>query len=487
MIDSAMPTFLTINLTPLWVGVYGFLALFLVVSRARGVSVPVALLVAALFCKLFLPGPYLGPFSLGVNLMVLLLGWVGAKAVFHRRGIFRNKETLLLFVVYLLFVAWATINRLYNGEPVSKVAHAVASTHLYAAAAFLVTQNVLEHRRDSELFAGFIALTAVASGFVGIMQWFGVKWFWDLGLILHPGEKAARKLLGIRFGAWGYVPGLASFSIPFSYHLITFGMFVLSWSAIKLQTRGHMKKNTLGIVGTVILSAAVLLTQSRSALLAVIVVLPLLIWHGRYLQAQLSPPRVELVRLLIVPVIVLATFTFSLTQSAYFADPNPKAGGGRYSLNRIFVLKDLRRVAVTKASIEFSSKSLIVGGGQAGFKKFLEKSDYLRLTKRTIEPHNMFLNAVVFYGIPGVILMVLLLSVVVITCKDAMGLIVDPVTGWIALGAILGLAAYVVNGQFHNNSFVMGGMWPWWLLGLLCSLIAQEREHGLMDRMRQET
>ena len=196
---------------------------------ALGVSIQVALLLAVLISEVFLAGIDLGPYSLRVYLIVVLLSMVGAQTALSQRGLFRSKEAQRLFLIYLAFVLWAIVSSLYNSVPLGNMANRIASTHLIAVTGFLVTQSALKRRRDTVLMASLMAMTALVSGFVAIMQWFGVTWSWDLALMLHPGEELAGQVLGTLYGAaWGFVPGLAFYSIPLSYHLLSFGMLIFS-------------------------------------------------------------------------------------------------------------------------------------------------------------------------------------------------------------------------------------------------------------------
>ena len=462
-------------ITPLLI-LSALLVLMLVLPRAIGVSMPVAFLLVTLICQFFIVDIDIGPVSTRVYLMVVLLSVVVAQTMLYRRSLFRCKEAYSLFIIYLAFVLWAIINRLYNAEPVGRIAYSITSTHLIAVAGFLVTQSVLKHRRDIVLMAGFIAMTALISGFVAIMQWLGISVFWNLALMLHPGEKSEKLLLGTLYGSWGFVPGLALYSIPLSYHLITFGMFIFTWTYYRLQTRGNFAKSVLGLVGIITLLFAIMFTQSRSAMLATLVVFLFIVWYDKHRRKKLAKSAHRGVRWQVLLILMFAILSLAFAQLGGLLNPEVDAGKGRYSLSHIFKMEDPERMALALATVEFSSQYLLLGGRLREFGERLEMTDDPRLPKRSQAPHNMFLNAVLYYGLPGVFLILLLLRAVYLTCRQAIRLTAsDSVARWIGLGAVAGLIAYLVNAQFHNDSFVTGGTLPWWLLGVLCALITQAR------------
>ena len=97
-----------------------------------------------------------------------------------------------------------------------------------------------------------------------------------------------------------------------------------------------------------------------------------------------------------------------------------------------------------------------------------------------LAPHNLFLNAAVYYGIIGLLLIILLVKVVFSTCIKAVKLSAKrhSIT-WITFGAVTGIVAEFINSQFHNSNFVSGSHLPWWLLGILCVIIAREQKPSI--------
>jgi len=182
---------------------------------------------------------------------------------------------------------------------------------------------------------------------------------------------------------------------------------------------------------------------------------------------------------LLAVVLVLA-----VSQLGRFQTATPEAGGGGYSLGRVLSLQDPRRVQAAASSIELISSdlpTLLIGSDSTAYSEIL----FRRLGEGDIiiAPHNLFLNAAVLTGLPGVLLVVLLLfglwklgrTVIRLTSAH------DSSVRWVGIGAFYGLLAYVINAQFHNSGFVSGDAMPWWLIGLMIAIVTNLREQDRLE------
>lgn len=463
-------------LPALQAGIVTFVAVIVGLALALGAPLLVALVLAALISEIFVASVDIGPFSARVYLLTVALGLVLARALVVRESPLRSGEARRLGAIYLVFVLWALANRVYQAEPPASIAYRIGATHLLALMVFVVTQAALRRRRDIALLAGSMALTTVLSGSFAILQWLGLGWTWDLALMLHPGDTpfqtAWERLIYRHSSRWGVVPGLASYSLPLSFHLVSFGMFVLTWTVYKLLARRPLLDQLIGLAGLLVLVLALVLSQSRAALLGGLVALTSAV--GYTIRRQGSVSRAAAVRAGVGVSVVLAFagLVYSLGRSPL--DPSASAGQGRYSLGLIFRVADDGRFGLWRTALEFGAAHPLLGGGPVRFNELLGvPRDNISWP---MSAHNMFLNALVLYGLPAVLLLLLLLTTVYLIGRRALlATVEDPGGNWIALGAILGLIAYVTCGQFHPESFTSGGTLPWWLLGVLCALLAQVR------------
>lgn len=439
-------------------------------------SISMILLLIALVSEMFLGDINIGPFSLRVYIMATMLAWVLAKTAVFQESLLASDEAYRLFVTYLVFIIWAVANRLWSEQPLGELARSMASTHGLAITNFLVVLAVVRNVRSAGLLAKTMLLTAVISGLVGILQWRGIDWAWSVAMMLHPAEKAG-ELLDPQYGYLTFAQGLAMFSIPFSYHLISFGLFAFAAWVLRIHQGNIFFRSFLKYAAPLIIAIAILVSQARSAIIASALAYAFLLLYAFRKSLSLRKARLEVARLAVILGVlacVLLAFYLEFSESS-------EPGARSYSLTRIENLQDSKRMDLVAASIEFISKNLLIGGGLAGFMA----SQAIGVEGKAEAPHSMFFNCLVYYGLPGLGLMLAFLWAVWLTCRKALSLAAhNPDTGWMTLGAIAGLMAYVINAQFHNDSFVNGGTLPWWLLGLLCSLITMADRDRAHDRGR---
>ena len=106
------------------------------------------------------------------------------------------------------------------------------------------------------------------------------------------------------------------------------------------------------------------------------------------------------------------------------------------------------------------------GGGAENFIDSLQTVNDPLMVYTTSTTHNVFLNALIYYGIPA-LLIITILIIYIIQQMGRIWLMTPKTNDWILLGIEFGLIGYLVNTQFHNASFVTGDVLPWILLALL--------------------
>ena len=457
------------------------IGLLIPISRLMGVSFNVLGVIIGVAGHLLFGSLDIGPFSFRIYVMLLLVFLLVADTLTLRRKLFRSALARDLVVIYLVFIVWTLLVRQAHGTPLRESVVFIMSNHLFALVSFIVIQNRLVTQKHIVLFAGALAFAAILSAVFAIGQWFGVELAWDIALALRPGEEET--LLGTRFGAYGFVPGLSLFSISLSYVLITLGFFVYSWTIHRQRIRTSYLLT--GVVFTGIIALGIIFSQSRSAIgaTAVVVLVSLVL----SLRSQGSKRRVSgagIHKYIMAIGLLIVTLVFVLGQLGRYLDLTPEAGGGGYSLGRIFNLEDPRRVQAAASSIELISynlTTLLTGSDNATYDEILFRR--LGGTDVVIAPHNLFLNAAVLTGLPGVLLIILLLfgllklgrTVIRVTSER------DSSIRWVGIGAFYGLLAYVLNAQFHNSGFVSGDAMPWWLIGLMIAIVTYIRDQDKLE------
>jgi hypothetical protein len=443
-------------------------------NNYRGrITSPIILISMALIAQFTIVDFDIGPASLRVYIYFGLFGVIILHSMITRRLPFRNREAAKLFTIYLALILWMLIVKLNNNQPLHTALLSLLPRHIHAISGFIVAQFYVRTRRDLVIVATVMTMTCLLSAFVGIMQWLGIQWFWDLAIMLHPQEGSRELLLGTVFGEWGFVPGLSQYSIPFSYHLITFGMFTISYTVLMINSKARSLTKVNGILAVAILSSAILFAQSRSAIFAYLIssILTIYIIRKDFKHLALHKGlRYKAIASFIAFILVLIITLWWFDYSKDLSNMDVQAGQGGYELNRVFSLRHLARSTLANSAWEAIQGNLLFGS-PTKFQEVLSTTDMVRITSS----HNMFLNAIINYGILGLLLLFMLLKMSYHISAKAFRLSrLDLSLSWVTYGAIAGLLAYNVNGLFHNDTFIAGTNMPLILLGLLCSIIDQK-------------
>ncbi len=439
----------------------------------------------AIAAHLFFGNIDIGPFSTRIYLLALLTVMLAAdRLVLHKR-LFRTRLARDLAIIYLAFIVWTFITRTAQDVPIGLSASHILSNHVFALTSFIVIQNRLANGKQIAIFAGFALFSAAVSALFGVAQWFGLDAAWDAALALRPGEESI--VLGTRHGRYGFIPGLALFSISFSYHLITLGLFAYGFTIHRQRMKTWLL--VVGIALTGLIFLAVFLSQTRSAAVAIVIVLALSFWFALRLKGREGNMSRLAVRSYFALVLILGMgLLAALPLLERFYIPNVEARSGGYELTRVLNLDDPKRtqVAVSSLSLAFSEGSnLAMGIAGSEYIEFL--SDRLSPNERIISSHNLFLNALVLGGIPGVGIILLLLFGLFRLSRSVMRAIqLEPSLAWVGMGAIYGLIAYLINAQFHNSGFVSGDPMPWWIIGVMVALVAYARERQKVSPLQQD-
>ncbi|MCH8109257.1 MAG: hypothetical protein IIB15_03930 [Chloroflexi bacterium] len=445
------------------------IGMFIPISRLMGVSFNVLGVIMGVAGHLFFGSLDIGPFSFRIYVMLFLAFLLAADTLTLRRKLFRSALARDLVVIYLVFIVWTMLVRQAHGTPFRESVIFIMSNHLFALVSFIVIQNRLVTQKHIVLFAGALGFAAILSALFAVGQWFGIEIAWDIALALRPGEEES--LLGTRFGSFGFVPGLSVSSISLSYVLITLGFFVFSWTIHRQRIRpSHL---LLGVVLTGVIVLGIIFSQSRSAIGATVVVV--LVSLVLSLRSQGSKRRVSgagIHKYIMAIGLLIVTLVFVLGQLGRYLDLTPEAGGGGYSLGRIFNLEDPRRVQAAASSIELISynlTTLLTGSDNATYDEILFRR--LGGTDVVIAPHNLLLNSLVIYGAIGTSLILAFMGLVTfLAYRTVRATRSSPSLGPLALIVTVGLVAFTLNAQFHNESFVSGSTLGFWLVAFLVAV-----------------
>jgi O-Antigen ligase len=439
---------------PVWYGILCVALMLLIgVSRLAGISISTTLLLTGMVGEMFLGDIDIGPCSVRIYIYSLLFVWAVQQAAFTRRPLFPLPSVKKLVLLYGLFVGWKVIASLAQGALLEVVLQSTMSHDVVALITCASIGVYIRTSRSYDVAVRVLLMALVVSCLVAVLQWLGTNGAWDLWFKLRPGlEDRYRLDVGSAAGEAGQhlVPGLYASAFSFSYYLAAIGPLLFG-----LLFRSRHR--AVSLLGALAVLAGVIIVQERSAAVAFCVL---------FLAAGISVFRLSRTKL--GTVLWLAGTAALIGGGAFFAWQSRDVAVGHYELNRFDQGVDVGRLALAQSALSYGAQHLLLGGGSADFVSSLQDVSDPTLRYRQATPHNLFLNAFVFYGLPGLILSSILVLATVrfgwAVWKQALWQ-----SDWLTVGVTLGLLGYLVSAQFHNASFVTGDTLPWWLIGLLGS------------------
>ena len=438
-------------------------------------NISVLLLGLCVLSSLWVLGFDIGPYSLRVYLYLILCGLMTYEILRHKKTVFISKDTRKIFLLYMLLVSWIFVVDLIKGKEIYGLTHFILSTHGIALVGFVTVQFFVRRQEDVLFLAKALILAVSVSAFFCVMQFFEVKTFSDLADIMNPAFLDPSS--GDR---GGYKPGLAFYSIALTYHIITLGALALALLYL-FEPSDSGKYRLFGITMLVsLLFLTILITRSRSAALAIILSIAFFFWCGVSESFQKGFPRKRVYW--VTPLLCLILLVeFGILNKYEVGSWEVKTSSYEHGgLGRLVNFEDPLRLAAIKTSLLiFLQGNLLIGNDM----KFYEEAfpEHFRKRGQVIGAHNMMVNALVRYGLIGLFLLLWFLFVIVDTCRVGLKkqLGVHDLR-WVIYGCVVGIIANAFNSLFHNDSYLFGTFVPWWIIGILCSVIeiTRRRERG---------
>ena len=354
-----------------------------------------------------------------------------------------SKKVLSVLAILPSFIAWTVIISVLNGTPIDELLYGVGSNFITALLIILCVVLIVRDVSKLKLLIYLIIGGLVISAIVGIGQFLGVNFFWRLREIIGFGNETQTYQILSRVR----ISGLAAYVIPFSYQL---GSVIPLALGIVLNSA---KKNVMLWISIIIMSAALFMTLTKSAILGAILGIVIIIMltnlkHKKFYvvlvgliittiffsfeiinQRFLKPDSIAYAR---IPEAILAVKTF--------ADYPMGVGMGHYD--------DIY-------TIHFSSVAHMKGADVA-----------FRNTS-----HNQFLNVACYYGIPGLLLLLGLYWQIFCNLNRLRSRFNSSILKGITIGLIGTFVSYIVNSFFHNAGPFVGDPFNWYFIGMVLVLI----------------
>jgi hypothetical protein len=413
---------------------------------------PFIALLAALFSDLYLIHVNLyGEFG-PRNYAVLIL-FVGILVpTIHRGNISISPVVRRILQISAVMMGWIVVVNILNGLPLTTSLDILA---LLAVSAIIgwATSVVLSSETMIKWFVAFLIGGLALSSFVAVMQYGGVDLFWQMRLALGVDPN---NVVGMQIIDRVRVPGLSYYSINLANQLVWAAPLVLGL----LIARPTNRWLTFGLVMLAsLLAAGALVTLTRSAVIGLIASYPVIMILSKVRPRASKADSGALASVAVVALVIVALTVFSETRLLTVVETSP-----RYTMVfASFLISSLHIFGV--GTSQFSAAVLEI------YPQIQHLSDAGRLLSTSA--HNQFLNTLVYYGFPGLTILILFYIVLLRSVLRSSLRASSPLTRGLAIGLGGGYAAYLVNSLFHNAGPFIGDPFHWYFVGLTGALEAR--------------
>ena len=341
----------------------------------------------------------------------------------------------------LLF--WIFVASMFNGGNPEQVLRKFIGRQFTSFATMCAIVWCARGRSRHQWIMLALASLITISAFVAIMQWLGQGWAWELPYLLNVPLQAGdidADIIDLAPSAT-LVSGLYNSAFTCSYFMVV-GVALLLPMLLDIRWR------FIVVVPLVIVGIGLVVLQERSAAGAAgVCILLFCVWlistaKGKILSAFLA--------LLILGAGGYFGFTWIMERAE---------GDGRYALRRYGDFTLGGRDEAAKTALAMGAEHPLFGTPPGRFEAGAGVGS-------AGTPHNVFLNALVFHGVPG-----MLISLTIAGLQTWLAWSVWRV-GWkrnnyAAVACALAMVGYLLNCQFHNASMLNGDYLGWWVTGFV--------------------
>jgi hypothetical protein len=300
------------------------------------------------------------------------------------------------------------------------------------------------------IFIICLIIAVFVSAFVGIGQHFIGEPF--ITLWLASGQDIENQLNNVRI----LIPGLAPTSILLGYQLAAAVPLV---AALLLSGQYAVSKRwkAFFLIALITMSLALVLCGSRSALAGAA--------FGAAFTAFLmrSRGRKVYVRTFVLAGLIMATSYLAI---GYLYSP--------FRFIRLMDFSAATRFPLAVVAIRNALDHPLGSGIYKPLASYLPSNLDPRVAEAVLNytPHNQFLNILVYYGFPGLFLLILFYWIVFAELQKMRQMIVseqDEHLKWVVAGLYGAVLGYLLNSIFHNAGPFVGDWYHWFIIGLIFS------------------
>ena len=294
-----------------------------------------------------------------------------------------SQQSRKILLIALIFLACAVSINFLQEVPFGQSLYGVSGRLIAPLMIAICTMYFVNTEFKLKIFMYTLIFAMSISALVGILQFFNVEFFWKIRETMGISSDSR---VGLQILERQRIPGLAYFAIPFSYQLGTiipllFGLILSKFTSS--PERLHLW------IALVLMTVALIFSLTRSAILGCII--------GLGVVSYLARGKFQLSKLITIILIFLLIVLSSDVIKNRFLKPDEAA------LSRI-------PQTIVAAKIFFSNP---MGIGLGQFQKYsvgyFKKLSHLSGASEILRTssHNQFLNTTVYFGIPGLILLML--------------------------------------------------------------------------------
>jgi len=396
-------------------------------------------------------------------IIILLVITAIAKMVLTQRGVSTGRYSRrIIGVTILIFMVSLFVNMIHS-FPIARVALVEAQLLSCLFLGFCM-MYFIGNEKKLKIFISIIVGSMCISAFVGIMQFVGVDFFWQL-----RGTAGFDEATLVDFLARTRICGLANYSIPFSYQLTFVTPFVFG---ILIGKHRQVLGEKIFFIGAFsVCFVATVSSLVRSAFIGVLIGMSVIAMQ----QYDYKRTTKQWCIIILFSVIVFVGAT-SLMGGNY---------GNRFRLDMSAVSRVPAQIATVKIALK---RPTGIGRGPQDSKIQGEYERYYRgslctfinrfganlspgvLKEALISPstgsHNQFLNMLLVYGVLGFVLLVMFYVYIYQSLIQVIHCGASVYLQTIAISLLGGFSAYIVNSLFHNNGPFLSDPFNWYFIGM---------------------
>ncbi len=323
----------------------------------------------------------------------------------------------------------------------------------------------IQSARDAKLVLVFLLGASLVSALVGIFQYHGSATAWSMRISLEEFTKYGAFQIdpfGWNDPAKGRIMGLASNPINFSYHMVLAASFLIPMAFSREIRR---RSRWLAAGGAILIGVATLESLTRSAILALWVILVVVITPTIFRDLR---ERGRALAALVALGLTIATIAGAYaTLSSNVMSQRARFGS---------IMQDETRPALFKAAVRVIANHPL-GVGTSRTPEIIAKNPSLYTDDTNTDvlttqvSHNYLINAAAFWGILGFLFaagffVILLRSGH--TLRQRVLLLPEPLR-WVPLASTAFVAGYITHSSFHNQGPFFGDVTSWYYIGILIS------------------